>query len=131
MSMRLVVAVGGLMATLNGPSLDAAQKCGGLPMDPACAKLSSTSPQRNVRPAEAGANRSSPNARCGQLARIQELQAALAAARERVTEPAIDCKMVVNPPTDQTTRMPVVLPTPDVRFSLRVVPMQRCPAGGR
>ena len=31
----------------------------------ACAKLIVTSPQRDVRPAEAGASRSSPNARCG------------------------------------------------------------------
>ncbi len=131
MSMRLIVAVGGLMATLNGPSLDAAQKCGGLPMDPACAKLSSPRPNVTFGQPKPAPVVPRPTPDAGQLARIQELQAALAAARERVTEPAIDCKMVVNPPTDQTTRMPVVLPTPDVRFSLRVVPIERCPAGGR
>ena len=133
MSMLLVVAVGGLIAALSVPTPAAEQKCSGLSMDPACAKPSS--PRPNVtfgqpKPAPA-VPRLTPDA--SKRAPVEELLSAWATARALANSmgPAIDCKMVVNPPTDQTTRMPVVRPTADVNFSMRVVPVERCPSPGR
>ena len=132
MRVTIVAFAGLVLAALSVPSLDAAQTCGGLSMDPACTKPSA--PRPNVtfgQPKQAPAvPLPTPDAR--KLATVQELLAAWATARELANSgaPAIDCKMVVNPTTAQTS-MPVVRPTPYVKFSMRVVPIERCPGAGR
>ena len=128
--MKTFIVVAGLvLSTLSVSSLDAEQKCGGLSMDPACARPSTPKPNVTFgqkKPAPAVPRQSSE---APKVAPVQEVLAALAEAKAHA---AIDCKMAVIVPTTPTQgNMPVIRPTPDVTFSMRVVPTDRCDGGRR